>query len=235
MNDRAAELVVGAVLEARTRAEGPVLAGIAGSVAVGKTTLAEQVAIALDAEGVTTAVLATDCFLLPNDDLAARGLLMQKGFPDSYDVDAIARFLDAATAGEPATVPVYSHEIYDRAPGASFTVGPAAVYVVEGVNALRPPLAPALHVAVYVDAAEADIERWYVERFLRLIELAETDEASFYRMFVPMDPDQRRQVAASTWSGINAVNLHQHIEPTRSAATLVLRKAGDHSLELQPG
>jgi type I pantothenate kinase len=209
----------------------PTLVGIAGSVAVGKTTLAEEVARHLrDDHGRRVAVLATDCFLLPNAELGRRGLTMQKGFPASYDDVAIERFLVDANAGRPAEVPVYSHAIYDRVPGATAVVGPAEVVVIEGVNALRPPLRPALDVAVYLDADEDDIRRWYVDRFLALIAEAEADETSFYRMFVSLVPDDRRAMAESTWTGINAVNLHEHIEPTKASATLVLRKRGDHSL-----
>lgn len=209
----------------------PVLVGIAGSVAVGKTTLADEVAAALSADALVVAVVATDCFLLPNDELGPRGLSMQKGFPASYDTAAIEGFVADALAGRGATVPVYSHAIYDRVPGRTATIGPADVFVVEGVNALQPPLVGHLDVAVYLDADEADIQRWYVERFLGLIELAEGDDASFYRMFVTMDEGQRRQMAESTWAGINAVNLHEHIEPTRAAATIVVRKAADHSAQ----
>jgi type I pantothenate kinase len=223
----AAEAVAAAVRAVTTS---PVLVGIGGSVAVGKTTLAEQVATVL-APGLRTAVLATDCFLLPNDELARRGMLMQKGFPESYDADAIGTFLAAAERRDLAEVPIYSHATYDRLPGVTATIGPADVYVIEGVNALQPPLAGRLAVAVYLDADENDIRRWYVDRFLRHIEVAEDDDSSFYRRFVPLDGGQRQQMAESTWDGINAVNLHEHIEPTRAAATLVLRKSADHTLQ----
>lgn len=207
----------------------PFLIGVAGSVAVGKTTFARQLAERL-APGATVTVLATDCFLLPNDELARLGLGMQKGFPASYDGAAIERFLDGLDSGGGADVPVYSHAIYDRVAGAVETVPAADIVIIEGVNALQPPLVERLDLAVYLDADEADIERWFVDRFLALCAAAESDESSFYRGFVGLSPDQRVEMARSVWAAVNLVNLREHISPTRAAAHLVLRKAADHSL-----
>ncbi|MEA3076355.1 MAG: type pantothenate kinase [Actinomycetota bacterium] len=206
----------------------PVLVGVAGSVAVGKTTFAEQLRHAL--APVNVAVLATDCFLLPNDELGRRGLGMQKGFPASYDTGEIERFLDGLDTDGTAEVPVYSHAVYDRVKGEYETIGPADVIVIEGVNALQPPLAGRLDVAVYLDAGEADIERWFVARFLDLCLAAETDDSSFYRGFVGLSPGEQARMASSVWSAINLVNLREHIAPTKAAAHVVVAKAGDHSL-----
>jgi type I pantothenate kinase len=220
------EAVVEAVLAKATGGR-PVLVGVAGSVAVGKTTFAGQLRTAL--APIDVAVLATDCFLLPNDELGRRGLGMQKGFPASYDTAAIERFLDGLAADGTAEVPVYSHAIYDRVPGEHATIGPAGVVVVEGVNALQPPLVERLDVAVYLDAEEADIERWFVARFLGLCLAAETDDSSFYRGFVGLSEAEQARMASSVWSTINLVNLREHIAPTRAAAHVVVRKAVDHS------
>jgi type I pantothenate kinase len=216
---------VGAKLAAGGR---PVLVGVAGSVAVGKTTFAEQLRETL--APVAVAVVATDCFLLPNEELGRRGLGMQKGFPASYDTVEIEHFLDGLAADGAAEVPVYSHATYDRVKGEYETIGPADVVVIEGVNALQPPLARRLDVAVYLEAAEVDVERWFVARFLGLCLAAETDDSSFYRGFVGLTEGEQARMAASVWSAINLVNLRQHIAPTKAAAHVVVRKGADHAL-----
>jgi type I pantothenate kinase len=129
-------------------------------------------------------------------------------------------------------VPVYSHEIYDRLPGPGRTLAPADVVIVEGVNALQPPTAEWLDVALYLEADETDLRRWFTERFLGLCAEAAADPGggSFYLTFVGMSEDEQRVLAAQIWDGINGVNLRDHIAPSRSRATHVVRKAGDHSL-----
>lgn len=175
-------------------------------------------------------VVATDGFLLPNAVLTERGILAQKGFPASYDHDAIAAFVADLRARRPASVPVYSHAVYDRVPGAVRTVDGASVdvVIVEGVNALQPVLAEALDLAVYLDADEPLVRSWYVERFLEQIVLAEADETSFYRGFTALDEDGRRSLASQVWEGVNLVNLVEHIAPTRGNADLVLVKGEGH-------
>jgi type I pantothenate kinase len=197
-------------------------------VAVGKSTFAASLASALAPLAVE--VVATDGFLRPNAELSAEGLLGQKGFPRTYDEAAMVRFLDDVRAGRRGEVPVYSHVTYDRVPGESRVVDGAAVDVVvlEGVNALQPAVAAALDLRVYLDAAEPLIRSWYVERFLGLIEAAETEEASFYRGFVALDPAGRRSMAEAVWTGVNLVNLTDHIEATRAAADVVVTKVEGH-------
>jgi type I pantothenate kinase len=175
-------------------------------------------------------VVATDGFLLPNDVLAARGRIMQKGFPDTYDDEATAAFVADLRAGRPASVPVYSHATYDRVRGEVRTIdGPSVdVVIVEGVNALQPPLLDELDLAVYLDATEPLVRSWYVERFLEQIELAETDESSFYRGFTALDEAGRRALAEQVWEGVNLVNLVEHIGPTRERAHVVLVKGEGH-------
>lgn len=195
---------------------------------MGKSTFAAALADAL--APLRVAVVPTDGFLRTNDDLAARGLLMQKGFPASYDDDLLVNFLADLKGGRAATVPEYSHATYDRAPGAGRTVAPGHdVVVVEGVNALQPVVAERLDLRIYLDAPEPTIRGWYVTRFLEQIEAAADDPASFYRRFLDLDLDHRRQLAEGTWVGINLVNLVDHIDATRSAADIVLAKADDHS------
>lgn len=217
---------------ARSAAGGmaPAVVGIAGAVASGKSTLARAVADALVARGTSAAVVTTDGFLLPNAVLAERGLTMHKGFPESYDVDALVGFVDAVHAGAPdVRVPVYSHVTYDVEPGPGRRFEPCDVAVVEGVNTLG-ALAGRLDLAVYLDAAEADLERWYVHRFGVLTDEARTDPSSFYRSFVAMTPDEVEAIALSTWRGINLVNLRDHILPTRDLADVVVRKGPDHQV-----
>lgn len=204
----------------------PVLVGVGGAVAVGKSTLAAALADALRPQEV--AVVATDGFLRPNEELAAEGTLMQKGFPATYDRGAIERFLDGLAAGRPGRVPVYSHATYDVVPGGVRVVEGATVVILEGVNALQPESAARLDLRVYVDADEPAVRAWYVERFLGLVEAAEGDPSSFYRRFLELDDDGRRAMAVAVWEGVNLVNLTDHILPTRDVADVIVRKDADH-------
>ncbi len=208
--------------------DAPIVLGITGAVASGKSTLAEAVVEALADDGASAEVVTTDGFLLPNAVLAARGLTMHKGFPNSYDIDALTAFVDAVHARVPdIRVPVYSHITYDVEPGPGRRFGSCRVVVVEGVNTLG-ALAGRLDLAVYLDAAEDDLERWYVARFRTLCDEARTDPASFYRSFVSMTPDEVDAIALHTWRGINLVNLREHILPTRDLADVVVTKGPDH-------
>lgn len=221
-----------ASLAASTAAAGdaPAVVGIAGAVASGKSTLAEAVVDALVAEGTSAELVTTDGFLLPNAVLAARGLTMHKGFPESYDVEALTAFVDAVHAREEGLrVPVYSHVTYDVEPGAGRRLASCRVAVVEGVNTLG-ALDGRLDVGVYLHAAEADLERWYVARFRALCAEARSDPTSFYRTFASMAPDEVDAIALSTWRGINLVNLRDHILPTRDLADVVVTKGPDHQV-----
>ena len=214
----------------------PLLVGLAGAVAVGKSTTAAILAELLAGHGVRTDVLCTDCFLHPNAVLAERDLTMRKGYPETFDADGLAACLDGLRRGEvPVPVPVYSHAVYDVVPGEELPVGLADVVVVEGVNALQPPAAGMYDLAVYVDADEAHVRQWFVGRFLELCDAADDGAEGFYRMFCAIEPDARRAVAEGAWDGINGPNLRDHIAPSRAHADLVLRKAADHSIvELAP-
>jgi type I pantothenate kinase len=215
----------------RKRADGAaVVVGVAGAVASGKSTLAAEVGRAATSSGVPTDVVSTDGFLLPNAVLSERGLLMHKGFPESYDVDALRSFVEQVHKGvDEVTVPQYSHEVYDVVPGAPLMIEADAVIVVEGVNALS-ALADLLDYCVYLHAAEADLERWYVERFHRLCEEARDDPSSFYRQFAGMSFDDVDTLARRTWRNINLVNLREHILPSRALADCVVIKGPDHAV-----
>jgi type I pantothenate kinase len=217
--------------EACQASKTPVLVGIAGGVGVGKSTAAALVREHLDAAAVRVEVVCTDAFLLPNAALEARGIGMRKGFPESFDAAAFDACLTALEAGRSGIeIPVYSHATYDRAPGEVQVLGPADVVIVEGVNALQSPVVEHLDLTVYIDADEPDMRRWFVDRFLALCEAAIADERSFYRGFAGMTREQQREIAEWTWREINAVNLHDHIAPSRRGASWVISKRRDHSI-----
>jgi type I pantothenate kinase len=208
----------------------PFLVGIAGSVAVGKTTAVRAVAQALEARGRSVQILSTDAFLLPNAVMNDRGILMRKGFPESYDHGAIETALTGLRSGAPVTVPIYSHDVYDIVPGSHQTVTPTDLVLVEGVIALQEPIVHHLDLAVYIEAAEAHIREWYVQRFLQLTEAGATDAASFYHRFSGVPVAQLRQLAEGTWANINVPNLHDYISPSAVHADIVVTKAADHSI-----
>jgi type I pantothenate kinase len=214
----------------RIAARTPALVGVGGAVAVGKTTMVRTLAQRLAARGRSVRALSTDAFLLPNAALIERGLLMRKGFPETYDSAAMAASLQRLRDGAAVDVPVYSHDVYNIVAGASETIAPADVVLLEGIVALQAPAADYLDVAIYIDADEADVRRWFSQRFARLTADAAQDPASFYHPFTSMPADQLEQLANATWDGINAPNLHAHIAPSASRADVVVRTAADHSI-----
>jgi type I pantothenate kinase len=209
----------------------PVLFGVAGGVAAGKSTTADAIRRHLEDGGCSVALLATDAFLWPNDELEQRGLTMRKGFPESYDVDALVTALRGLKAGRAVEAPVYSHRTYDRLPGEVHRLDPTTdVVVVEGVNVLQPEVAAELTASVYVEAAEEDAQRWFFRRFVELCEAAKDDPGSFYAPLAFLVDGVRQTVADAAWEGVNLVNLREHIAPTRARATWVLRKGPEHEV-----
>jgi len=218
----------------------PFVIGVAGSVAVGKSTTARLLRELLARWDDTPRVelVTTDGFLLPNAELERRGLMDRKGFPESYDRRALLRFVSRVKSGvEEVRAPVYSHLVYDIVPDAEIVVRRPDILIVEGLNVLQPP-APGAGLAVsdlfdftvYVDARTADIERWYVERFLRLQRGAFSDPRSYFHRYASLSEEDAVARARSIWAGINGPNLEQNIAPTRARASLVLRKASDHTV-----
>lgn len=217
--------VVGRLIQARLPAARPVVVGIAGGVASGKSRLANEVPGVLPT--VRAEVTSTDGFLYPNVELARRGLESRKGFPATYDTDRLRAFLDAVRVGDlPQTVPTYSHRTYDVA-DAVRVVDAVDVVVVEGVNVLE-SAADLLEVGVYLDAAEEDLERWFRERFVALCAASRDDPTSFYRAFADLEPVAVNALAAQVWRDVNLVNLRDHIAPSRDAATCVIELGPDH-------
>ncbi len=219
----------------------PFVIGVAGSVAVGKSTIARLLRELLSRWEDTPRVerVTTDGFLLPTPELARRGILHRKGFPESYDRRSLLRFVARVKAGaDEVRAPVYSHLTYDRVPGAEIIVRRPDILIVEGLNVLQPP-GPGASLAVsdlfdftiYVDARTSDIAQWYEDRFLALQRGAFTDPRSYFHRYAALAPDEARAKAREIWREINEPNLIENILPTKARASLVLRKASDHSVE----
>lgn len=214
----------------RAGSTAPFVVSITGGVAVGKSTAAAALAVALDTDTTRApvAVVCTDGFLLSNRELAARGILDRKGFPESFDHDALERFVLAVRAGVPEVrAPVYSHTTYDVVDGATQRVARPSVLILEGL-----PF-PDDHVdlTVYLDAATVDIEEWFVQRFCRLVGDAAHDESSFFHMFDGCTREQAEVFARQVWVSINLVNLEDHILPIRERTDVILVKGPDHAIE----
>lgn len=222
----------------------PFVIGIAGSVAVGKSTVARLLQLLLSRWEHTPRVdlVTTDGFLLPNAVLEERGIFSRKGFPESYDRIALINFLARVKAGHTdLEVPVYSHVVYDVVPGDHQVVSRPDILIVEGINVLQPPRVkegtPGVSVSdyfdfsLYVDAAESNIEQWYVDRFLQLRRTAFTQDDSFFRTYAGLSDDEAEMTARMIWRAINLVNLRENIRPTRGRATMVFTKGPDHRVE----
>jgi len=219
----------------------PFIIGVAGSVAVGKSTISRVLRELLSRWPGTPSVelVTTDGFLYPNAELERRGLMQRKGFPESYDRRALIEFVSAIKAGEPEVrAPLYSHLVYDIVPGAEVVVRRPDVVIVEGLNVLQPaPQGQALALSdlfdftVYVDAEAAHVEQWYVERFLRLQQGAFANPDSYFHRYSGLSEREAIATARDIWARINGRNLAENVLPTRERATLVLRKGANHIVD----
>lgn len=214
-------------------AEGGQVIGLTGSVAVGKTTLASDLARRL-AANYKVETVSTDGFLYPNGVLGDRDLMMRKGFPETYDRAAMAASLLALRAGA-ADFPAYSHVTYDIDPALTRHVKRPDMLFLEGLG-FAPPEVPRgpgdPDLLIYIDAARDHILEWYVERFVRLWRAAADDPSSFYAQFLHMSEPELIDFAVSVWERINQPNLDEHILPLREVADIVVLKDKDHSITI---
>lgn len=216
----------------------PFIIGIAGSVAVGKSTISRvlQALLARWPQHPTVDLVTTDGFLYPNAVLEERGILDRKGFPESYDRKSLLEFVARAKAGdEHLDVPVYSHIQYDVIEGERRVVSSPDILIVEGLNVLQAGergafVSDYFDFSIFVDADAEDVRRWYIERFLTLKETAFNQPDAYFRRYADLTEEGAVEVATEIWETVNYVNLVENILPTRDRASLILEKAADHEI-----
>jgi type I pantothenate kinase len=219
--------------------------GIAGSVAAGKSTVAQvlQALICHWPGNPRVELVSTDGFLYPNRVLQSRGLMDRKGFPESYDLPLLLRFLaDVKSGRAEATAPIHSHLTYDILPNKVQPIGRPDILILEGINMLEAGLpepsdghrvfvSDYVDFSIYVDAEERHVREWYLHRFLRLREEALGDDSAYFHHFASLSVEEAKEVALRVWDEIDHPNLKENIEPTKDRARLILEKGVDHSVQ----
>lgn len=234
-----------AFFNVQTATKTPFIIGIAGSVAVGKSTTARVLKelLARWPSSPKVDLITTDGFLLPNEALRRENLMERKGFPESYDVGALLRFLSAIKSGQKdVQAPVYSHLTYDVIPDQFITIDRPDILIFEGINVLQPGKLPKdgkivpflsdfFDFSIYIDADEERIHDWYIARFMRLRETAFRNPDSFFHRYSKLSESAARAIGEGLWTNINLKNLRENILPTRARADLILRKGANHLIE----